>query len=172
MPCLLHLARQRLGQARPVDRLDGVEQAHRLLDLVGLERADEVEAEIGVALPERRIFGLRLLHAVLAEEALAGIERRGGGACGVGFRHGDERDSAGIAPGRECCGGDARLDRAEIRGDGAAEHRGVIRRRRSFDWHSKIVARGHGKVTHRAKHCLCRALTGVVLSRLSQGRLK
>ena len=36
---------QRLAQARPVDRMDGVEQRHRLLGLVRLQRPDQVQLE-------------------------------------------------------------------------------------------------------------------------------
>src|SRR6185437_12096165 len=45
----LDLAPQRLGEPRPVERLDDVEERHGLLDLVGLQRADEMQHEIGMA---------------------------------------------------------------------------------------------------------------------------
>ena len=39
---------QRLAQARPVDGVDGVEQRHRLLRLVGLQRPDQVQLDAGM----------------------------------------------------------------------------------------------------------------------------
>jgi hypothetical protein len=61
---------QRLAQAWPVDRMDGVEQRHRLLRLVRLQRPDHVQFQVRVPSDERRPLGLGLLHAVLAEHAL------------------------------------------------------------------------------------------------------
>ncbi len=45
------------------------------LHLVGLQRPDQVQGEIGKFLAQRREFRLRLLHPVLAEDAMAGGER-------------------------------------------------------------------------------------------------
>ena len=47
-PLLVDLLGQRLAQARPVDRMDGVEQRHRLLGLVGLQRADQMQRDAGM----------------------------------------------------------------------------------------------------------------------------
>ena len=72
-------ARHFLGESarelRPVDGLDHVEQLNRLAHLVRLQRTDEVKLEAGMALLQRRPFRLRLLHAVLAEDALARGDR-------------------------------------------------------------------------------------------------
>ena len=54
-----HLGRQRLGQLRPVERMDGVEQRHRVLRLVGLQRPDEMQLDGGDARAQRGQFRLR-----------------------------------------------------------------------------------------------------------------
>ena len=69
-----HLLGDGLGDLGPVDGVDGVEQRDRLLGLVGLQRADQVQLDAGIALAQRRPLGLGLLHAVLAEDAMAGVE--------------------------------------------------------------------------------------------------
>ena len=70
-PALRHRLGERGDQRRPVDRMDRVEQGDRLLGLVRLELADQVQADVGMALAQRRPLGLRLLHPILAEIALA-----------------------------------------------------------------------------------------------------
>ena len=64
-------ARHFLGESArelwPVDGLDHVEQGDRLAHLVRLQRTDEMKLDAGMALLQRRPFGLRLLHAILAE---------------------------------------------------------------------------------------------------------
>src|SRR5208282_4993289 len=62
-PSLLgDLLGQRLGKAWPIDRMDGVEQGHRLLGLVRLRWADEMQFEAAIVRAvtgdERRPFGL------------------------------------------------------------------------------------------------------------------
>ena len=42
---------QRLAQARPIDRMNGVEQRHRLLRLVGLQRPDQMQLDAGDVSP-------------------------------------------------------------------------------------------------------------------------
>ncbi len=62
---------QGLAERGAVDGVDGIEQRHRLLRLVRLQRADQMECNIGVALLQRRPFGPGLLDAVFAEYALS-----------------------------------------------------------------------------------------------------
>ena len=50
----LHLARQGHREARPVDGFDHVEQGDRLPDLVGLQRSDQVQGEVGKRLAQLR----------------------------------------------------------------------------------------------------------------------
>ena len=71
LSCFCDFLGQRLAQAGAIDRMDGVEQRHRFLRLVGLQRADQVQLEVRMLLAQRRPFRLGLLHAVLAEHALA-----------------------------------------------------------------------------------------------------
>ncbi len=54
--------------------MNGVEQCHRLRCLVGLQRADHVQCEPLIALPQRRPFAGGFLYAILAEHPLAGID--------------------------------------------------------------------------------------------------
>jgi len=68
---LVHLGLQALGERVAIDALDDVEQRQCLADLVGLQGADEMQDDIGMARLDRRPFRLRLLHAVLAEAALS-----------------------------------------------------------------------------------------------------
>ena len=67
---------QRLGKAFPIERVDRIEKRHGVSGLVRLQRADEVQFDPGVPGDERRPFRLGLLHAVLAEHALAGGDDR------------------------------------------------------------------------------------------------
>ena len=83
-PAFVALRRQGVGQLRPVQGLDHVEQRHRLLDLVGLQRPDQVQFQVGKFAFQRRKFALRLLHPVLAEQALAG--RQGFADAGLAAR--------------------------------------------------------------------------------------
>ena len=74
-PLAVHLPGQRLREPRPVQGLDHIEQGHRLLRLVGLNRADHVQPQVRVALAPRGPARQRLLDVVLAEGALACLER-------------------------------------------------------------------------------------------------
>ena len=79
--------------------MDGVEQRHRFLGLVGLQRADQVQRQAVVLGQKRRPFGLRLLHAVFAEHALAGGDRRLDRLGRKRLRHRDQRHLRRVAPG-------------------------------------------------------------------------
>src|SRR5262249_38150685 len=68
-----------------------------LLRLVRLQRAHEVKLDATMALFERRPFRLRLLHAILAEHALAGGDHRLDRIRAERLRNRDERHRAGIA---------------------------------------------------------------------------
>ena len=61
------------------------------LHLVGLQRADQVQREVGKFAPQRGKFRQRLLHPVLAEDALAGGERRAHRVGRVGLADRDQR---------------------------------------------------------------------------------
>ena len=101
------LGDQRARQLFPIDGLDHVEEGDRVGDLVGLQRTDEVELEIGKALLQRRIFPGRLLHAVFAEQAMAGAERRLDAIGPVRLADRDQRHRRGIASHRGGGGRDA-----------------------------------------------------------------
>ena len=59
-----------------VDRLDDVEQRHRIRHLVGLQRSDEMQLDIAMGRLERRPFRACLLHPVFPERPLAGGDHR------------------------------------------------------------------------------------------------
>jgi|GEM_PF-450480 bifunctional lysine-specific demethylase and histidyl-hydroxylase MINA len=90
------LPRQMLGQFRPVDRLDHIEQRDRILDLVGLQRPHEVKLEVFDAVSSPLPMGLGLLDAVFAEHALTGRQRSIDALIGLGLADGHQRDIAGI----------------------------------------------------------------------------
>ena len=50
-PCLRDLLGQRGGDLLAVDRLDDVEQRHRLARLVGLQRPDQMQLDVGIVVP-------------------------------------------------------------------------------------------------------------------------
>ena len=70
--CQLRL--QGLGEFLPVQRMDGVEQFHRLAHFVGLQRADEMQLNAGKARAQFRPFRFGFLHPIFAEQAVTGFE--------------------------------------------------------------------------------------------------
>ena len=113
------------GEAVAVEAVDRLEERQRAGELVGLQRADEVQAEVRERVAERRPALLGLLHAVLAEDALAGVEH---GPHALGRLHlgdRDQRDRAGRAAGAGGGGGDAGLDVLERHGRDHSGGRGV-----------------------------------------------
>src|SRR5438874_3692780 len=122
---------QRLGEACPIDGVDGVEERDRLLGLVGLQCTDEMELDPSMALFERRPLRLRLLHAVLAEYPLARGDDRLDRFRAERLRNGNERHPGRISPrfGTSAC--DLIADLRQRRFD---EMRGAA--------HDAILARG------------------------------
>ena len=78
--------------------MDRVEQGERVLDLVGLQRPDEVERDLRMARLERWKLALGLLHTVFAEHRLTGRDHRFDRLGRDGFRHRDKRHAGGVAP--------------------------------------------------------------------------
>ena len=93
--------------------------AHRVARLVGLQRADEVEAQIGLRSCSAGYFASASCTRFSPKRRWPGGERRGDRRLGLGLRYRDQRDRCGIAPGRARRGGDARAHRGEIGGDRA-----------------------------------------------------
>jgi hypothetical protein len=90
-----------------------VEQQGRFLRLVRLQLADEVQLGIGIVFAQARPFVLRLLHPVLAEDALALVEQREDALGGMRLADRDQRHLLGFAP-RDGAGlGDAVLNFCE-----------------------------------------------------------
>ena len=77
--------------------MDGVEQRHRLLCLVGLQRPDQMQRNSGTGRHQRRPFRLGFLHAIFAEHALPGIDNRRNGRGVERFRHRDQRHRRALA---------------------------------------------------------------------------
>ena len=89
-----HFLGESAGELRAIDRLDHVEQRDRLAHFVGLKRPDEMKLDVGMALLQQRPFGMRLLHAILAEHALTGGDRFLDHIGRHGLGHGDELDGS------------------------------------------------------------------------------
>ena len=73
--------------------------------LVGLQRADQVQLEVGILGLQRGELLLRLLHAVLAEYALAHVQKLAHPVGAMGLGDGDQGDGSRIAAGRARRGG-------------------------------------------------------------------
>ena len=99
-------------------RFDHVGHAHRVARLVGLQAADDVQAQGGVGGAQGGELGGGFLHAVLAEHELAGGEGGGDRLGGMGFGNRDQGDilRVGGRPARGG-GGDAVAHAGEIGGD-------------------------------------------------------
>ncbi len=107
-----------VGEARAVEAFDGVGEADGFLGLVGLQGADQVQAQRGVGGAQGGEFGGRFLNAVFAEAELAGGDGGGDGFGGVGFRHGDQCYMGGVAASGARGGGDAGEHGIECRAEG------------------------------------------------------
>src|SRR5262249_14765493 len=86
-------------------------------DLVGLQRPDQMQGEIGKGLAQRRIFRLRLLYPVFAEETVAGDQRGAEARRRMGVADGDEGDARRQPPGGPRRGNDPIPDVVEVGGD-------------------------------------------------------
>ena len=113
---LVHRLGERGEQARPVERMDHVEQRDGFFGLVRLQLADQVERDIRIVSAQGPPFALRLLHPVLAEHALAGGDQgdNRGRIAGLADRY--QRDVLGIAPRRLAHPGDVGVDVGEAGG--------------------------------------------------------
>jgi len=113
-----HLLGEGRGQALAVDRLDDVEQRHRIPRLVGLQRPDQVQLEVGIFHLKDGKFFLGLLHAVLAEHPLPGVEQLADAIRAVRLGDGDQGHVDRRPAGRLRRLGDAALDLRQVIGAG------------------------------------------------------
>ena len=113
-PLARHLAGERLGELRPVERLDHIEQRDHVLDLVGLDRPDHVQLEVRPGGAGARPARLGLLHVVLAEHALAGGERGPDPLLGLRLADRDQGHRRGRPVDRARSRLDARAHRAQV----------------------------------------------------------
>ena len=112
-PLLLGEAGERLGQPLAVHGVDGVEERRRGAGLVGLQRAHEVQLDALVVLAQGLPAALRLLHAVLAEEAVARVEHGAHARLGLELGDCDQAHGARRAPGAAFGGAQAVADGSE-----------------------------------------------------------
>ncbi len=75
-PLRLDFSSQNARKLDPVHGMDRIKQGDRILRLVGLQRADQMNLCIGKSLSERRPFFLRLLHSVFTKDAVSGFKNR------------------------------------------------------------------------------------------------
>src|SRR5690606_33895096 len=78
----------------PVYRLDHIETRYLLLRIVGLKQPDQMQLRVGKGLFECRPFGRRLLHAILTENAVTGLEYGADDLRAEGLGDGYERHRA------------------------------------------------------------------------------
>src|SRR6185312_10911187 len=118
-----HFLGERRGKAVAVERMDGVEQGDGVARLVGLQRPDQVQRDAVMARQQRRPFGLGLLHAVLAEHALARFDHRRDRLGVERFRNGNQGHAGRIAAGLAAGGVDVAAHGGEAGGPIHGFHR-------------------------------------------------
>ena len=109
-PRLVHRPGERRDERGAVERMDAIKQRHRVIGLVRLQLADEVQGDVAVSLAQRRPLGLGFLHAVFTEQALSSLKQRNNLFGRMRLADGDERDSRGITAGELRGMRDARAD--------------------------------------------------------------
>ena len=114
-PGRFHDPGKHLRQFRTIDGFDYIEQRDRGLNLVGLQRPDQVQFEIGAPLAQRRPFGFGFLDPVFAENPLSRRDHPGNGGRRHGLADGDQGDGSRIPARRVRGGGDIRLHRLQVR---------------------------------------------------------
>ncbi len=115
-----------VGQGGAVEALDHVGDLAGFGRLVGLKSADDMQPQVGPALPEFGEFRGSFLHAVLAKQALAGVQGGFHTLDRVELADGDERYIGLCTSGLFAGQGDAITDGGEVLGN-LIEH---ARRRR------------------------------------------
>lgn len=106
-----------VGQGGAVEALDHVGDLAGFGRLVGLKSADDMQTQVGPALPELRKLGSRFLHTVLAEQALAGVQGGFHALDRMELADGDEGDIRLCASGLFAGLGDAVTDSSEVPAD-------------------------------------------------------
>jgi hypothetical protein len=109
------------GGFEGVDGVDGLKELGGGAGLVVLERADEMDGEVGER-GEKRLFGGELLDSVFAEEALAGGVGFEDNVGWVGLADGHEGDGGGVAVGAGAGVGDLIAEAFEVSGDAGRGH--------------------------------------------------
>ena len=94
-----HFVSQRPGNLFAVHGLNGIEHGNRLLGLVGLQRTDQTQLEIGKILAQCGPFACCFLHPVLAKHPVPKIENRSNAVGFMGLGNRNER-YAGPLPAR------------------------------------------------------------------------
>ena len=94
----IHRFGQSFEQADPVERMDAIKQRDRILGLVRLQLADQMQFGIAKTIAQLRPFVLRLLHAVFAKHAVAHLKQGRDPIGGMGFADRDQGDILRLAP--------------------------------------------------------------------------
>lgn len=115
---MTHRVSNGISQPRPVEAFDNIGDSHRVTRLVGLQSADQMQAQIGVRGPQQWELGGCFLHPVFTKDGLTAGQRRLDSRDRMGFRYCDEGDVTCLPPGPLGGGGDARAHVAQVGGDG------------------------------------------------------
>ncbi len=141
----LHFLGERGGKPLAIDGLDDVEQSDRIACLVGLQRSDQVQLEVGIFQLQCGEFLLGFLHAILAEHALPGIEQLTHPIRAMGLGNGDQGNVARRSAGRLRRVGDAALDLGQL--IGAAAHASRLARAAKASLLSGLLASASSSVS-------------------------
>ena len=117
-PARLRQLRGQLGrQLWSVDRLDDIEKAHSIADLVGLQCPDQMQFQIRPCATVIRPMVLRFLHPIFTESTLTRRQRGIDSGLRLPLAHGDQRHRLGRTSHVACGRFDAVMHAGEVSGD-------------------------------------------------------
>ncbi len=141
------------GKARPIEGFDHIKQGKGIGNFVGLERSDQMQLNIRVALAKAGPFGGCLLDPVFTKYAMAGLKRRRDRVNTVTLADGNQTHRLGITAGVFCRRHDTRADRAQIsrdisltRGRGNTGRGTSHRENAPYRWNRDFCNWGHWKL--------------------------
>lgn len=107
-------ARDGAGKLWAVDGFDHVEYFNGLSDFVGLQRPDEVQFDIAMAVPQGGPLVHRFLNPVFAKNTLSGIKGRQNPLSAKRFADSNKRDVIYASPGRNGGFSQSALDGGQV----------------------------------------------------------
>ncbi len=138
----MHRLGQLFREFGPVDGFYDVEQRDGFLDLIGLQRTDEMQNQVGVFRLEDGEFGRRLLHAVFSKNPLSGQQRLADRVRVMRLADRDQRDGTRVAPCRHGRLGDPAPHGGKRAADGAIARDAIgVMDRRAIDGHDVCASR-------------------------------